>query len=155
MSKSFPDPSRLTTQDQFTATPTQVREVMTRDVVTLPPEASFGAAITLIARLRFRHLLVVDGNSHLAGVVSDRDLLRGLTRELHTDTVPMSEVMRTNPVTVRPDTLLSQAVTAMLTHRINCLPVLDEEQRVCGILTSTDLLRAFQQVQRQIEQAKQ
>jgi acetoin utilization protein AcuB len=155
MSQSFPDPSAPTKQARGIAPPTRVSEVMTRDVVTLQPQDSFGAAITLIARLRFRHILVVDGYSHLAGVVSDRDLLRCMTREPHADTVPMSEVMRTNLVTVRPDTLLSTAVAEMLTRRINCLPVIDEEQRVCGILTSTDLLRAFQQVQQQIEQAKQ
>jgi CBS domain-containing protein len=125
---------------------------MTREVVTLSPQHFFPQALALLARYHFRHLLVVDTNNRLAGIVLDRDLLRYMTREPHPDTATMSEVMRVNPVTVRPDTPLSTAVAEILTRRINCLPVVDEEQRVCGILTATDLLRAFQRVQKWIEQ---
>ncbi|MBI3301563.1 MAG: CBS domain-containing protein [Deltaproteobacteria bacterium] len=135
------------------ATATRVEEVMTREVVTLSPGHSFQEAITLVARHRFRHLLVVNENRHIAGVVSDRDLLRFMIREPHWDAATVAEVMKADPVTVRPDAPLSTAIAEMLTRRINCLPVVDEEGRVRGILTSTDLLRAFQKMQEWIEQA--
>jgi CBS-domain-containing membrane protein len=54
-------------------------------------------------------------------------------------------------VTIRPETLLSEATGQMLSRRINCLPVVDENGRLCGILTSTDLLQAFQRMQEQVE----
>ena len=85
-------------------------------------------------------------------IVVDRDLLRFMAREPHWDTATVAEVMKPQPVTVRSETPLSTAIAEMLTRRINCLPVLDEAGRVCGILTSTDLLRAFQQIQAWIEQ---
>jgi CBS domain-containing protein len=131
--------------------PTHVREVMTREVIMLSPGHSFQEAITLIARHRFRHLLVTDAEKRLAGVLSDRDLLRFMVREPRWDTATVAEVMRTDPVTVRSDALLSIATDQMLTRRINCLPVVDENGRVEGILTSTDLLRAFQKMQEKIE----
>lgn len=131
----------------------RVAEVMTREVVSLAPHHSFFEALSLLARHRFRHLLVVDADRRLAGVISDRDLLRLMTRKPALESTTVADFMKREPVTVRPETLLSTAAAAMLAHRINCLPVVDEAGRVCGILTSTDLLRAFQRVQEWVEQA--
>ena len=131
--------------------PTRVDEVMTREVVTLAPDQSFQEAITLVARHRFRHLLVVSADQRLAGVISDRDLLRFMIRNPRRDLSVVADVMKNDPVTVRPETSLSVAIAAMLTRRINCLPVVDVEKRLVGILTSTDLLHDFQKIQERIE----
>lgn len=130
----------------------RVAEVMTREVVSVSPHHSFFEALSLLARHRFRHLLVVDVDQHLAGVISDRDLLRLLTRKPALESTTVADFMKREPVTVRPETPLSTATAEMLTHRINCLPVIDAAGRVCGILTSTDLLRAFQRLQEWVEQ---
>ena len=60
--------------------PRQVKDVMTREVVALRPQQPFVQALALLARHRFRHLLVTDAHAHLAGVISDRDLLRFMSR---------------------------------------------------------------------------
>jgi CBS domain-containing protein len=132
--------------------PTQVAEVMTRDVIATAPDHSVQEAITLVARHRFRHLLVVTGDQQLAGVISDRDLLRFMIREPQWGTAAVAEVMKADPITVNPDTPLSVAVAEMLKRRINCLPVVDADNQVVGILTSTDLLRALHKIQEWIEQ---
>lgn len=134
------------------STPLRVEEVMTRTVVTLTADQSFQEALALIASSRFRHLVVVDTAGRLTGVLSDRDLLRFMSRESHWDSATVASVMKPQPITARPETLLSTAAAEMLTRRINCLPVVDEEERVCGILTSTDLMRVFHRVQEWIEQ---
>ena len=152
MSKTLSDLPGLMDPGVFAAAPTRVDEVMTREVVTLSPHHSFQEAITLVARHRFRHLLVVETGRRLVGLVSDRDLLRFMIREPRWDAATVAEVMKPQPVTVRSETALSTAIAEMLTRRINCLPVVDAEGRVCGILTSTDLLRAFQRIQEWIEQ---
>ena len=131
-----------------------VRDVMTQTVVTLTPLQSVPEAITLLARHRFRHLPVVEDGQGLVGVLSDRDLLRALTRGASADRMTVQEIMKPQVVTVRPETPLSAAAAAMLQHRINCVPVLDDEERLCGIVTSTDLLRVFQQLQEKIEQGR-
>ena len=132
-----------------TPIPHRVREVMTRKPVTLTPEQSFGEALALLARNRFRHLLVVD-EARLAGVLSDRDLLRTMSRTPDLDRATVADVMQSDVVSVEPQTLLSDAAAQMLDRRINCLPVV-EAGRLCGILTSTDLLRAFHRLQEQAE----
>lgn len=131
---------------------TKVAEVMTREVIATAPDHSVQEAITLMARHRFRHLLVLTADQRLAGVISDRDLLRFMIREPQWGTVAVAEVMKTDPITVNPDTQLSAAVAEMLRRRINCLPVVEKGNRVVGILTSTDLLRTLQKIQEWIEQ---
>jgi CBS domain-containing protein len=59
--------------------------------------------------------------------------------------------MTRGPVTVKRETLLSVAVAKIVAKRINCLPVLDDEGKVCGILTSTDLLKAYQKLLESLE----
>ena len=131
-----------------------VRDIMTQTVLRLTPQQSVPEAISLLAQHRFRHLPVVEDAQNVVGIVSDRDLLRALTRGPGTDQMTVQEVMKPQVVTVRPETPLSAAAAAMLQHRINCVPVLDDEKRLCGIVTSTDLLRVFQQLQEKIEQSR-
>jgi CBS domain-containing protein len=94
----------------------------------------------------------VTGDQQLAGVISDRDLLRFMIREPQWGTAAVAEVMKVDPITVNPDTPLSAAVAEMLKRRINCLPVVDANNQVVGILTSTDLLRTLHKIQEWIEQ---
>ena len=93
----------------------------------------------------------MEKDGKLAGVISDRDLLRALNRKPDWSKTIVGEVMTRETVTVQPKTSLSDAVGKMLGRRINCLPVVDERGKVCGILTSTDLLVTFQRIQVHLE----
>ncbi|MCH6545862.1 MAG: CBS domain-containing protein [Deltaproteobacteria bacterium] len=131
--------------------PTTVGEVMTSKVVTLRPGNSLLEAIGMMANNSFRHFPVVEDNAHLAGVVSDRDLLRAMNLNKDWSSTTIAQVMTQNVVKVKRNTPLSVAVEEILTRRIHCLPVVEDDDRVCGIVTSTDLLKAFQQVQKRFE----
>jgi CBS domain-containing protein len=54
--------------------------------------------------------------------------------------------MTRNPITVKRNTPITDAVSKILAKRINCLPVTDADGAVCGIVTSTDLLKSYQQL---------
>lgn len=131
--------------------PTCVEDIMTTTVVTLSPQQSFGEALALMANRPFRHILVVEHDTRLVGVISDRDLLRVLSRGREWKNITVGDVMTRDTVTVRPETALSIAVGEVLAHRINCLPVLSGDGRLCGIVTSTDLLDAFHRLQASLE----
>ncbi len=133
---------------------TCVGEVMTRRLVSLSPQNTFKEAVGLMANRPYRHFLVLKKDGKLAGVISDRDLLRVLARDPDWEGTSVSEVMTRDLVTVRPETPLSSAVVEVLARRINCLPVVDMDGRACGIVTSTDLLAVFQQVQEGLEDVK-
>jgi CBS domain-containing protein len=123
-----------------------VADVMTRKTVTLSPHHGFAEAVSLMADRHFRHVVVVGTGGQILGVISDRDILRTLARTSNWQTKDVSQIMTRDPVTVKRETPLSVAVAKMVAKRINCLPVLDDEGKVCGILTSTDLLKAYQKL---------
>jgi CBS domain-containing protein len=128
-----------------------VGDVMTRQVVTMSPHDSFSDAITLMAKHSFRHFLVLDTANKLVGVVSDRDILRMLARTPNLHGTSVSQFMSRDVIVVKPETKLSHAVGKMLSKRINCLPVLDDTNNLCGIITSTDFLKTYRSMQESAE----
>jgi CBS domain-containing protein len=128
-----------------------VADVMTRKTVTLSPHHAFAEAVSLMADRHFRHIVVVDTAGQVLGVISDRDILRTLARTANWQTKDVSQIMTREPFTVKRQTPLSVAVAKIVSKRINCLPVLDDDGKVCGIVTSTDLLKAYQKLLESLE----
>jgi CBS domain-containing protein len=141
----------LTAQSEPAGRYKWVADVMTRKTVTLSPHHGFAEAVSLMADRHFRHIVVVDTGGQILGVISDRDILRTLARTANWQTKDVSQIMTRDPFTVKRDTPLSVAVAKIVSKRINCLPVLDDEGKVCGILTSTDLLKAYQKLLESLE----
>ncbi len=126
--------------------PTEVADVMTGKVVTLSPHHSFNDVANLMNDRYFRHCVVVDNARQVVGVISDRDILRSLARSPNARTKSLDQIMTRNPVTVKRNTPIVDAVAKILARRINCLPVVEDDGSVCGIVTSTDLLKSYQQL---------
>ncbi|MCB0324240.1 MAG: CBS domain-containing protein [Bdellovibrionales bacterium] len=131
---------------------TTLRQIMTSPVLSMRRGTTMHDAFAFIRQHRLRHVPVMHDNK-LVGVVSERDLLREASRqnENFLDWVSgaesrgrrLEEFMTTKLLTGLPSTLIRDAARAMITERIGCLPVLDEKQRLVGILTRTDVLRAI------------
>ena len=128
-----------------------VADVMTHKTVTLSPHHGLAEAVSLMADRHFRHIVVADTGGQILGVISDRDILRTLARTSNWQVKDVGQIMTRDPITVKPKTPLSVAVAKIVAKRINCLPVLDDEGKVCGILTSTDLLKSYQKLLESLE----
>ncbi len=126
--------------------PTEVADVMTGKVVTLSPHHSFNEVANLMNDRFFRHCVVVDNSRQVVGVISDRDILRSLARNPNARSKSLEQIMTRNPITVKRNTPIVDAVGKILAKRINCLPVVEDDGSVCGIVTSTDLLKSYQQL---------
>ena len=126
--------------------PTEVADVMTGKVVTLSPHHSFNDAANLMNDRYFRHCVVVDNSRKAVGVISDRDIMRALARNPNSRSKSLDQIMTPNPITVKRSTPIVDAVSKIVAKRINCLPVVDDDGVVCGIVTSTDLLKSYQQL---------
>jgi acetoin utilization protein AcuB len=126
--------------------PNHVDEVMSQSVMALQLSATFGDAVSLMASQHVRHSVVVDEEGRIKGVISDRDVLRALARITDWKTKPVSEIMTAEPFVVSPSTSVADALAQLLEKRINCLPVVSEDGKVCGILTSTDLLKSYHRI---------
>lgn len=116
-----------------------VRGRMTRDVVTVPPSAKVVDALGTLDANNIRHLPVLDGG-RLVGIVSDRDLRMALSGDV--DAATVADVMTHDPLTVPPTTPIEDAARTLSEHRIGCVPVVENDE-VVGILTESDVLRAF------------
>ncbi|MEJ7632918.1 MAG: CBS and ACT domain-containing protein [Rubrobacteraceae bacterium] len=125
----------------------RVRDSMTREVITLGPEASASEAWSLCREHRIRHIPVVQ-DGRLAGMVSDRDL-RDVSpssrdnRDAATlQWVSVGDMMTRSPVTISPFDTIDHAAREMYARKIGCLPVVDEGELI-GIVTSSDMMRAL------------
>jgi CBS domain-containing protein/Flp pilus assembly pilin Flp len=115
----------------------QVQQLMSTDIVTIAPGVSSADAAGIMTNRRIRHLLVCAKNRLLVGIISDRDIKE------RTGTIA-EDIMTREPVTVSPETALAPAITLMLTKGISCLPVVSRTGKLCGILTTTDLMLSLQ-----------
>jgi CBS domain-containing protein len=131
----------------------KVEDVMTSDPITLEPGDTVGEAEDIMNEQGFRQIPVVS-NKELAGIITDRDVRsilgghRATTleeREIAMGT-RVGAVMTTKPVSVSPDDDLSDAVEILIESKIGGIPVVDEENRLVGIVTYADVLRCFLEV---------
>lgn len=130
---------------------TKVRDLMTASCVTAPPTMPVVEARQLMLQKRIRHLLVMDGPT-LAGIVTDRDIRLNLPSPATSLSVweinyllarmTVGSVMSKSVVTIESGRDASEAAQLLLDHKIGALPVVDRGHLV-GIITETDLLRAF------------
>lgn len=131
--------------------PVLVRHIMSTQVVTFFEEQTLSLAEDVMRIHKFRHLPVIDTGRRLVGLITQRDLLRGqisvltgLTeseRRARQEEIRISRLMTRDVWTVSPDTLASHAGQTLLDHTYSCLPVVDEERVLRGIITERDFLR--------------
>ena len=120
----------------------RVRDAMlSADLPTLGPDATMRECVVLLAEKRGT-VAVVDEAGVLLGVVTSGDLTRLMEREDDVFSVPVARVMTRSPRTTGPDELAAAAVGTMERCGIMALPVLDEGQRVVGMVHLHDLMRA-------------
>ena len=128
-------------------------EIMTTRVVTVEFDDSLATVKEIFDSLRFHHLLVIGSDKKLCGVISDRDLLRAISPYLGTvsenarDSATLKkrahQIMTRAPVTLGPDASVADAIQLFLSHRVSCIPVVDEGSRAVGIVSWRDILRSL------------
>jgi IMP dehydrogenase len=112
---------------------------MIADPVTLPPTALVADALELMARYHISGVPIADADGHLLGLLTNRDLRFAEGG----DERPISEVMRRPPLVTAPvGTTLEQAKAMLWEHRIEKLPIVDEEHRLRGLITIKDITKA-------------
>jgi acetoin utilization protein AcuB len=119
-----------------------VRKHMSMPAITISEDTDFKTAMGLMQKHRIRRLPVVDAQGVLAGIVAERDLLVAADRYLSSP-VDVARIMTRRVVTVVESTPVATAATLMIERKIGGLPVVDASRRLLGIITETDLLRAF------------
>jgi len=146
---------------------TEVRDIMTRQVITLSPDADIVSAAKTLLDNRINGAPVVDSGGRLLGILCQSDLIAQQKKlpipslftlldsviQLRTPqqiekqvrkivAIKVSEAMTSDPVTVRPDTDIETAAALMVDKKFHTLPVV-EGSHLVGVLGKEDVLRTL------------
>jgi CBS domain-containing protein len=114
-------------------------EIMTRDVVTVPPDATVRQAARMMDDLNVGALPVCDGR-RLVGIVTDRDItVRATADGMRPDMTPVHVVMTDNVCWCFEHDSVEEIEHEMIRRQIRRMPVVDDRKRLVGMLTLGDL----------------
>ena len=117
----------------------QVRELMSRDVISVSPETAADAAARMLSRHNVGALPVCAGGGQVRGMVTDRDIvLRCVAAGKDPKTTPVREIMSGRVVAAAPEEDAEEAARRMAREQVRRLPVL-EQGRLVGMLSLGDL----------------
>lgn len=128
---------------------------MQKDPVTMSPSTSLYEAQEKMRMRAIHQIPVVDGDGKLVGILSDRDIratvlpvgmIPGFTAEeaeKFLKTTPVEKFMKRKVVVATPTDTLEDAIALLYNFKINALPVVDQDDRVVGIFSRTNVLEAF------------
>ena len=137
---------------------------MTKQVICLEPQDTLARAIEVLQTEEFRHVPIIDEQARFLGMVSDRDILRNLPfagrrppspsknfREhlFATDSwtenlqQPLESIMVRKVLHILPGCSICETAEILYQKKISCLPVVDEQEKLRGIVTVADLMRAL------------
>ena len=118
----------------------KVSEVITREVETVRPDQPVQDAAGFMLSADAGSIPVTEGD-RLIGMITDRDIaVRGIAKGYGPDT-PVRELMTDDLIVLRVDDDIEEAATKMSQAQVRRLPVIDQDERLCGIVSLGDLSR--------------
>jgi CBS domain-containing protein len=111
-----------------------------RAPIALPPTATLAEAIAAMNQRKTGCVCVVE-TSTLAGILTERDLLRLAQRELKPSEIPIGKVMTAAPETLHPEDGIAVALNLMSSKGFRHIPLVDHEDRPVGIVAMRDIVR--------------
>jgi CBS domain-containing protein len=117
----------------------RVAEVMTRNVVVVPADATLVEAAELMRRHDIGFLPVISSNL-LIGVVTDRDIIvRGIGRGMNPHLTPVRTIMSHKPICCYEYDVLTEAADVLADNHLRRLIVIDDNSKVTGLVSLDDL----------------
>lgn len=117
-----------------------LRDLMHTQVVSVDPDGSVATAAAAMVRAKAGSALVIQGR-FLAGILTERDVLRAAASGGDLTTIPVSAWMTKDPESASPDTTIEDAAQLMMLHGFRHLPVV-EGREVRGVVSLRDLFAA-------------
>jgi len=124
----------------------RVEEFMSSPVVVARPGDNLAHVRRLMLRHRVGRIVVVNDALKPVGIVTRSDFIKlagGPLARRSLDSVPVEEIMTPNPVVIEYNRSLRDAAKLMLQHQVSSLPVVDDEGILVGVITKTDVVRAY------------
>ena len=116
-----------------------IGDLMSKDLVTVPPSSSVAEAATVMGERRVSSILVMDGDD-MAGIFTERDIVRALAQHHDASGHQVTEWMTANPTSVPSDMPVQEALQVMLDGGYRHLPIMDGK-KVVGVVSMRDISR--------------
>lgn len=136
--------------------------IMTKKVRVTTEDATLASLRTLFIDAKFQHVPVINNMHQLVGIVSVKDYFKALspvmdsasehTVELYMQSRKVRQVMSSPVISVSQDLGILQAAALLVERNISCLPVVDVQQRLIGIVSWKDIMRRIVQSQQKRRQ---
>ncbi len=123
----------------------RVNQYMTASPISIGVDEDYDSAFEIMETKDLHHLPVVNRSGEIVGILTRRDLQLA-ARFFHEAPAEVAEVMHAPVVTIAQDAKLEEASERMMVQRIGCLPVVDDNRELTGMLTETDLFRALNEL---------
>jgi acetoin utilization protein AcuB len=134
-----------------------MKDILLKDVMVTNPyvlniDDPFSMVEEYFHMYNIRHLPVVDKDGILKGIITQRDLYRirspmktmegeAFYDRLDLNRFILKHVMTKGPLTLHPDDTLTEAINAMVKQKYGCIPIVNDENKLLGIVTQIDALR--------------
>lgn len=122
----------------------RVKDVMNSEPFILQEEETILSASKLMKKEKVRNLPVVDEENKLTGLITLREIIE--TVFTNPSKILVKDAMIKQVTAVQLDTPLKGAIEVMLVNKFGCLPVIDNEKKLLGIVTESDLLKKLYEV---------
>jgi len=129
-----------------------VKNWMSKNVITVDIDESLSTAAKLQKKFGIRGLPVMDENK-LVGIVTSGDIKRAsasnaTSLEIHEllfliEKIKINEIMIKEPITASPFMTIVEVAQILLKHKINSVPVVDEDDQLVGIITESDIFKVL------------
>jgi len=116
----------------------EIRELMSSPVLTVNKDAGLYTAYNLFETKKIRHLVVVDNEDRVVGVVTQSNMIEHLGYEYFIEIKKVSQIMTKILLTISKDITVYQALTEMARYSLSCL-IIAQDDRPLGILTERDV----------------
>ena len=130
-----------------------VKDNMITSPITIGPNQSVSEALDIMSENKLHRLPVVDGTGKLLGLLTESIIKNNTPNNASTlsmyelnyllNKLTVKDIMIKDVFTIGKDALLEEAATILRKNDIGCLPVVDEDNRVIGIITHNDIFTAF------------
>ena len=127
-----------------------VNQIMSQNLNTVKPTESLESLSRTFDAVSYHHLPVVDSDNILLGIISDRDVIQSLSPFIGTEherdcdlellNLTATDIMTADPITVHQSTRIETASILLLENNFSCLPIVDDDGKIEGLLTWKDIL---------------
>ena len=131
----------------------RIKQIMTTNLIEARDDSNLKELSSHFVEHNIHHLPVVDEKGSLTGILSDRDVNQSLSPFLDTDQerqqdkdclkILARDIMTKEPITVTEDTRIDTASILLLEHNFSCLPVVNEDDNLVGLVTWKDILNYY------------